>query len=75
MKHLVALQNFAETYGCNTYGSGSYNNNQCSTATAEGTSSLSDTGTNVIVGVTAGVILVIAAIVLLFWTRKKKGKK
>ena len=65
--------NFAADYNCAAYGAGSYNSNQsCESLTNSGT--LADTGTNVIVGVTGGVLLIAVAAVILFTTRRKNSK-
>ncbi|HMR72517.1 MAG TPA: LPXTG cell wall anchor domain-containing protein [Candidatus Saccharibacteria bacterium] len=70
MKHLSFLQLFGDTYNCGTYGSGDYNQNECSTSVDGGP--LADTGTNVVVGVGAGLILVAVAVFVLIRGRKNK---
>ncbi len=65
-------KNFAADYNCAAYGAGSYNSNQsCESLTNSG--ALADTGTNVVVGLTGGVLLIVVAAVLLFTTRRKKN--
>ena len=65
-------KNFAADYNCAAYGAGDYNTNQsCESLTNSG--ALADTGTNVVVGVTGGVLLIAVAAVLLFTTRRKKN--
>ena len=63
---------FAADYNCAAYGAGSYNSNEsCQTLTEGG--ALADTGTNIVIGVTGGVLLIAIAAVILFTTRRKKN--
>ena len=62
---------FAAEYNCGAYGAGTYDSQQvCGTDSG----SLANTGTNVVVGITGGVLLIAVAIVILFTTRRKKNK-
>ena len=72
MKHLSFLRLLGDTYNCGTYGSGDYNQNECSTL-VDG-SPLADTGTSVVVGVGAGAILIAVAVFVLIRGRKNKKK-
>ena len=65
--------NFAADYNCAAYGAGSYNSNEsCQTLTNGG--SLADTGTNVTIGITGGVLLIAVAVVILVKSRRKTSK-
>lgn len=73
-------------YGCNTYGAGSYNEDQCTTTTDSGTtstttqtaqttsSSLAPTGTNIALGVGGGLALIVAGSVIILKLQKKLRK-
>lgn len=63
---------FAADYNCGAYGAGAYDSRQACATTDSG--SLADTGTNVIVGITGGSLLIIVAVAILFTTRRKKNK-
>ena len=63
-------KNFAADYNCAAYGAGAYDSNQ-SCATITGSGSLADTGTNVTIGITGGILLVVVAIAMLVATRRK----
>lgn len=71
----IFYKQFAADYNCAAYGAGDYNSNEsCETLTNGNTNGgLADTGTNVIVGVTGGVLLIAVAAVLLFTGRRKKN--
>lgn len=63
---------FAAEYNCAAYGAGAYNSEQsCATITNGGT--LADTGTNMTIGLTGGILLVVVSIALLVATRRKKS--
>ncbi len=65
---------FAAEYNCAAYGAGAYNSEQsCATLTNSG-SALADTGTNVTIGLTGGILLVAVSVALLIATRRKKVK-
>ena len=65
-------KNFAADYNCAAYGAGDYNSNQsCESLTNSG--ALADTGTNMTIGLTGGVLLIAVATVILFTTRRKKN--
>lgn len=69
--HFSTTQNltlFAANYDCNTYGSGTYNNTNCSTGgespAPNPNGGLADTGYNIIIPVALGLALIIAGIIL-----------
>ena len=68
------LHQLAASYDCNAYGSGDYNSTSCTTA-ATGSEGLVPTGTDVMVGVTGGILLIVTALAILFKTRSKKTAK
>ncbi|MBP6037711.1 MAG: hypothetical protein KA604_00025 [Candidatus Saccharimonas sp.] len=65
------LLRFAVTYDCNAYGASTYNNDEpCQTTATSGNSSasgglLSSTGTDIFIGIGAGLLLIILGVVLL----------
>jgi len=64
---------FAADYNCAAYGAGDYNSNQsCESLTNSG--ALADTGTNIAVGLTGGVLLIAIAAVILIKSRRKAAK-
>ena len=64
---------FAADYNCAAYGAGGYNSNQsCESLTNSG--ALADTGTNIAVGLTGGVLLIAIAAVILIKSRRKAAK-
>ena len=68
---------FASTYNCNAYGSGVYDESgQCiaTTGTATGNNTLTPTGTDLFVGLFAGIALIAAAIALVIRPRRKNKK-
>lgn len=69
MKYLIALQLFADTYGCGTYGSGNFNDNQTCLTDGGG---LAGTGTDIAIGIGVGVVLIAIALFLIFRNRTKK---
>ena len=75
MNHLLVNPYLlANIYGCNTYGSGSYNTNDCSEV-QDGSAAgglLSNTGSPMFIGIAAGVLLIVLAVVILFMGRRKK---
>lgn len=73
MKYLN-ITHFAQAYNCDAYGAGAYNEGgQCvtSTGTAPGTN-LPSTGTDVFIGIGVGIALIVAAVVLVVRSRRKK---
>ena len=65
---------FAADYNCAAYGAGNYNSNEsCQTLTNGG--SLADTGTNVAIGVTGGVLLIAVGLASFILLRRKGVKK
>jgi LPXTG-motif cell wall-anchored protein len=64
-----------QSYNCGAYGEGGYNRNDNCVTTTDGSSKLPDTGMNVVIGITGGVLLVVAAIVILATMRRKRSKK
>ena len=66
-------KNFAAEYNCAAYGAGSYNSNEACETTTDG-GALADTGTNVAVGITGGVLLIAVAAVILITSRRKAKK-
>ena len=65
---------FAADYNCAAYGAGNYNSNEsCQTLTNSG--NLADTGTNVAVGVTGGVLLIAIGLASFILLRRKNVKK
>lgn len=71
MNHLLVNPYLlADIYGCNTYGTGSYNTNDCSEVQDGGL--LSNTGSPMFIGIGAGVLLIVLAVVILFMGRHKK---
>lgn len=69
----IFLKQFGAEYNCGAYGIGQYDSNQaCQTATESG--SLADTGTNMAVGLTGGILLVLIAAVLIIKTRRSASK-
>ncbi len=69
----IFYKQFAADYNCAAYGAGSYNSNEsCQTLTDGG--SLADTGTNVAVGISGGVLLIAVAVVILVKSRRKVAK-
>ena len=65
---------FAAEYNCAAYGAGNYNSNEsCQTLTNGG--SLADTGTNVAIGVTGGVLLIAIGLASFILLRRKGVKK
>ncbi|MGB4957548.1 MAG: transmembrane domain-containing protein [Candidatus Saccharimonas sp.] len=65
---------FAAEYNCAAYGAGNYNSNEsCQTLTNGG--SLADTGTNVAIGVTGGVLLIAIGLASFILLRRKNVKK
>lgn len=69
MNYLLHSNFFADTYNCGAYGNGSYDQNQCITVATGG---LSATGTDVVIGIASGVVLIAIAVVLILRNRKKK---
>lgn len=72
------IVHFAANYDCNAYGSGIYNNDDCSTvATTEpvNTGFLSNTGYNIIIPVALAIALIIAAAILFFKKAMRRRKK
>lgn len=66
---------FAQAYGCDTYGQNSYNT--CSTTTSQpsgGSSSLADTGLTVGIFIVIAAIIMILALAVRLWRRKKTTK-
>ena len=68
-----SLYIFAATYDCDTYGNGSYNNTQDCTTVTDASSGLANTGMDIYLGIGAGIILIVLAIVLLM--RRRTAKK
>ena len=69
----VFYKQFGAGYNCDAYGAGAYSSDQvCGTSTDAG--GLANTGPDVIVGVTGGVLLIVVAAVLLIRTRRKARK-
>lgn len=67
------LRQFAQTYSCNEYGSGSYSNQgECVAAVESGPQNLSNTGVDVAIGAGAGVLLITLGVVLLIKLRRNK---
>ncbi len=67
-------KNFAADYNCAAYGAGDYNSSEsCASLTGTSGGTLADTGTNIVVGITGGVLLIAVAAVLLITTRRKKN--
>lgn len=75
------LKQLATTYNCGAYGASSYNSKEpCQTTTQPGTGVevpatgdiLTPSGTNMMVGVIAGLLIILIATILLVRTRKKK---
>lgn len=65
---------FAADYNCAAYGAGNYNSSEsCQTLTSGG--SLADTGTNVALGVTGGVLLIAIGLASFILLRRKNVKK
>ena len=62
---------FSAEYDCGAYGTSTYNSNQACETTTDSGSGLANTGTNITVGITGGVLLVAVAIVILVKTRRK----
>ena len=62
----------AASYDCNTYGSGTYDNASCATATDTGNGGLVATGENMTAGLIGGVLLIALAIVLFVRLRRSK---
>ena len=67
-------KNFAAEYNCAAYGAGSYNSNEACETTTDG-GALADTGMNVAVGITGGVLLVAVGLASLILLRRKNVKK
>lgn len=69
--------NFAATYNCGAYGTGTYNESSCKTTTGTtgGTTSdggLADTGMSVYLPLAGGIILIAIAAILLVRTLRRK---
>jgi ABC-type multidrug transport system permease subunit len=67
---------FASTYGSCSYGSGSYDNATCATGTASNGSNggvLTNTGFDILLGVTIACAIIFVALVVRFWRRKPKA--
>lgn len=69
MKYIYALYYLAAEYNCGTYGSGDFNDDRSCDAIMGG---LANTGTDVIVGIVGGLLLIGLAIYLIVRNRKKK---
>lgn len=86
MKYFYLPVTFAANYNCGTYGSGAFNNGQVcaattNTSTTNGNAggngsggSLANTGMQVILPLTLGIVLITAAIVLFFRKPRKANK-
>lgn len=69
--YLTSLNQFAATYNCNAYGSGTYNEaGEC--VTTDGSGNLVNTGTEVYAYAGAGLALVVVGVVLFVKLFKKK---
>jgi len=69
----IFYKQFAAEYNCAAYGTGTFNSNEsCQTLTNGG--SLADTGTNVAIGISGGVLLIAVAVAILIKTRRKASK-
>lgn len=76
---ILGIKQFAVTYGCGTYGSGSYDSNATCTTTTDGGSNnnngtLPATGQNIIYGLVGGILLIAIAIALFVSSRRKNRK-
>jgi len=75
---ILGIKQFAVTYGCGTYGSGSYNSNtSCTTTTGGGNNNngtLPATGQNIIYGLVGGVLLIAIAVALFISSRRRNRK-
>jgi LPXTG-motif cell wall-anchored protein len=76
---ILGIKQFAVTYGCGTYGSGSYDSNTTCTTTTDGGSNnnngtLPATGQNIIYGLVGGILLIAIAIALFVSSRRKNRK-
>ncbi|MFZ1242820.1 MAG: LPXTG cell wall anchor domain-containing protein [Candidatus Saccharimonas sp.] len=72
--HLVT---FASTYSCNTYGAGSYNDANCQEQTStdsSGNGVLPATGESLFIGIGAGFLLIVIAIVIIVRMRKNHSR-
>lgn len=65
---------FAAAYGQSTYGGDVYNSTT-STGTSTDGGTLPATGTNMVLGLAGGVLLIVIAVVLFITARRKKNKK
>lgn len=76
---ILGIKQFAVTYGCGTYGSGSYDSNTTCTTTTDGGSNnnngtLPATGQNIIYGLAGGILLIAIAVALFVSSRRKNRK-
>ncbi len=67
------IKQFASVYGSDTYGGNRYSASDTHQETDGGR--LQDTGMDVVVGITGGVLLIAIAAVILVTTRRKRNKK
>lgn len=76
MKYIVLTQ-LAQSYNCDAYGVGTYNEGgECitTTGTAPSNNTLTPTGTDLFVGLFIGIALIAAAIALVIRPRRKNKK-
>ena len=77
---ILGIKQFAVTYGCGTYGSGSYDaNTTCTTTTDSGNGNnnngtLPATGQSIIYGLVGGILLIAIAVALFISSRRKNRK-
>lgn len=74
----IVLQFSAATYNCNAYGTGTYSNSTCTTAsgTVGGSDALAGTGFDILIPISLGLALVIAGGILITkrLLRRKKSQ-
>ncbi len=65
---------FAEVYNCGAYGVGNYNENTCTTSGAPGAPSTGVVGVETVGGAGIGLALVILAVIVMNFRKKKATK-
>jgi len=70
---IISYKQFAATYGQGTYGGGQFSTGT-STSTTSDNGVLPSTGTNIVLGLVGGVLLIVIAIALFVGSRRKRRK-
>lgn len=78
MDTMKPIYTFAQTYDCNAYGAGGFGDEQICTTTeqssTQSSTGLAPTGESIVLGVGAGLALMVAAVIIIMRLRRKNQK-